>query len=129
MHRQKKHSCPNLPQSVLNAQSTQILRVCSTKISTAGEKISTSMLAVLAPFCISDGQTHFTQKNANQSKHLKGDCLSLTVFFASQDKQGLKGKTSLFWPDMHQELLLCQIGSICLLMDTSKFGNSCTSLT
>ena len=39
---------------MLNAQSKQILRVGSPKISTAGGKVSTSTLAVLAAFCISD---------------------------------------------------------------------------
>jgi len=38
---------------VLNAQAQQVLRVHQQKISTAGEKNSTSALAMLAAFCIS----------------------------------------------------------------------------
>ena len=39
---------------MLDAQTMEILRVGSPKISTAGGKISTSTLAMLAAFCISD---------------------------------------------------------------------------
>ena len=41
-------------EAVLDAQTKQILGVCSPKISTAGGKISTSALSMLAVFCISE---------------------------------------------------------------------------